>query len=282
MMDGGARRGRQHESQTHPSSATRFSLTDPIHTGRMGANTGNDRYRASALTPVSAAPRASGSGSYSPYYQEPTSTFNTTGLPSASMGYGTEYGSDTRQQTPGFSNYSSAPVMYNVAQPPAAQPQVYDSPAFTSRQAPSGLQLMTPDVASTYFGAETTNPSSHGSVQQPGVYQQTAGLGFSNSMSGMNQMQQQPPVSADVSMTEDPDYGDSALEERWINYKRQMAAVFLDISNGALQPASETLKTISTWLLTQVTDLGMYQGLCSSPSLAFNNADLIMDRPDTG
>lgn len=143
--------------------------------------------------------------------------------------------------------------MYNVAQPNAAQGQVYDNQAFASRQPPGGLQIMTPEVASTYFGTETPNSSSHGSVQQPNVYQQTSGLGFPSSMPAMTPMQQ-APASADVSMNEEAEYDESV--ERWVNYKRQIGSVFQDISNGALQSAADTLSTLSTWLLGQVVDLG--------------------------
>jgi hypothetical protein len=255
-MDGGARRGRQNEQQVHTSSTGRYALTDTPQTERIPGTAGNDRYRGSTLTPVSSASRgASASASYTTYYQEPTAAFNTTGMPTGGMNYGADYGSDTRQQNSTFSNYTSASVMYNVAQPSAAQGPVYDSPAFTARQAPGALQIMTPEVASTYFGAEPSNSSSHGSVQQPNVYQQTSGLGFSSSMPGMTSIPQ-APASADVSMTEDPDHAERALEERWINYKRQMASVFQDISSGALQHAAETLSTVTSWLLSQVSDLG--------------------------
>jgi hypothetical protein len=148
--------------------------------------------------------------------------------------------------------------MYNVGQPNAAQGQVYDSPAFSSRQAQGGLQMMTPEVASTYFPTETASSSPHGSVQQPNVYQQSSGLGFPTSMQGLPSA---PPGSAgaEASVTEEPEFTDRALEERWLNYKSQLASVFEDVSNGALQSASETLSTISTWLLSQVTDLGAFR-----------------------
>lgn len=256
-MDGGAHRGRQNEPQVHTSSAGRYALTSTSQPTRVSGSTGNGRYRHSALTPVSSASRgASGPGSYSAYDQEPTIPFNATGMSTGGINYGADYNPDTRQQASGFSNYTSAPVMYNVAQPTAAQASVYDSSAFSTRQAPGGLQILTPEVASTYFGAEATNPAAHGSVQ-PNIYQQSSGLGFPSSMSGMTSMPQ-APTGADVSMTEDPDQAETAreLEQRWLNYRRQIASVFQDISNGALQNASETLITVTTWLLTQAADLG--------------------------
>lgn len=74
-------------------------------------------------------------------------------------------------------------------------------------------------------------------------------------MSGVNTVQQ-TPTNADVSMTEENEYSDGALEEKWINYQRQLGSVFQDILSGSLESASETLISISGWLLSQVVDLG--------------------------
>lgn len=57
-------------------------------------------------------------------------------------------------------------------------------------------------------------------------------------------------------MTEENDYADGALEEKWVNYQRQLGTIFQDIASGSLEAASETLLGISAWLLTQVKDLG--------------------------
>ncbi|KAH8174122.1 hypothetical protein LIA77_05541 [Sarocladium implicatum] len=256
-MDGGGRRGRYYEPQVHASSSGKYAASSTPQTSRVPSSAENDRIRASALTPVSSTPRgSSGSGSYSTYYSEPVAAFSATGMPSTSLNYGTDYSSDARQQPASFSNYSSGPVMYNVAQPGAAQSQVYDGPAFASRSSASGIQIMTPDVASTYFGTGTPSSASQTSVPQPNVYQQASGIGFATSMPGMATMQH-APAGADVSMAEESEYVDNALEERWINYKRQMASVFQDIANGALQSAADTLSTVSTWLLSQVSDLGL-------------------------
>ena len=248
-MDGGGRRGRYYEPQAQSSSSGKYDSTSTSQTNRVGGNTDNHRLRPSALTSVSSAPRTS-SGHY-----EPTAASAATGMSSTGLTYGTDYSPDTRLQSAGFSSYGPGTVMYNVAPPGAAQGQVYDSPAFASRPSAGGMQMMIPEVASTYFGTATPGSTSHSSVTHPNVYQQAPGIGFATSMPGMSTMQQ-APASADVSMAEDPDYADNALEERWINYKRQMASVFQDIANGALQSAADTLSTVSNWLLSQVSDLG--------------------------
>lgn len=37
--------------------------------------------------------------------------------------------------------------------------------------------------------------------------------------------------TADVSMTEDHDYAEGALEEKWVSYQRQLASIFQEIVN---------------------------------------------------
>jgi hypothetical protein len=183
-------------------------------------------------------------------------------MPSAALGgYGTDYAQDGRQQSHNFGGYGTAAMMYNVPQP-STQNSVYDTQQFGSRQATS-LQMMAPDVASTYFGPEATNASTsnlHQSSQPSGstanVYQQSPSMQYGGSMSGISGVQQ-TPGSADISMNDNPEYSDGALEEKWINYQRQLGTIFQDIAGGSLETASETLLSISSWLLSQVVDLGM-------------------------
>lgn len=146
--------------------------------------------------------------------------------------YGSEYGQDGRQQPQqNFGGYNTAAMMYNVAQP-SAQTPVYDAQQFGSRQ-PAAMPMMAPDVASTYFNTDATNPSSsnlqHSAGSSTGVYQQTSN--YTNSMSGVGTVQQ-TTGSADVSMNEDPEYSDGALEEKWLSYQRQLGTVFQDITIG--------------------------------------------------
>ena len=177
-------------------------------------------------------------------------------------GYGSDYSHDGRQQSQNFGGYNAATIMYNVPQATAQTP-VYDTQQFGSRQ-PAALQMMTPDVASTYFGS-ADNASAHslqtaaaaGPSGTHGVYQQNPSMSYNSSMTGVSPSVQQ--AGADVSMNDDTDYAadrNQALEEKWHNFQRQLSTVFQDISNGALDTASDTLLSISGWLLSQVADLG--------------------------
>lgn len=261
-MDDPNRRRRQNEPPVHHTSNPRYSLQDPQQQRRSLAGA-NERYRPAPLnTSPPTARGMGGTGSYSSYYQEPTASFSTANMPATAMGYGSEYGADSRQQTQGFGGYgTAATMMYNVPQP-SAQTPVYDAQQFGSRQ-PTTMQMMTPDVTSTYFGSETGSagaPTLQQQTQAAGatanVYQQSAPMNYAGNMAGVNALQQ-PPASADVSMAEEHDYADGALEEKWVNYQRQLGTIFQEIENGSLESASETLLSVSSWLLSQVSDLGM-------------------------
>ncbi|KAM0558463.1 hypothetical protein ACHAPJ_004653 [Fusarium lateritium] len=184
-------------------------------------------------------------------------------MPGTAIAYGSEYGQDSRQQSQSFGGYgAAATMMYNVAQPSAQNP-VYDAQQFSSRQ-PAAMQMMTPDVASTYFGSETGSSggpslqhSAQGASGSANVYQQSNALNYaSNSMSSVSAMPQ-ATASADVSMTDDHDYAEGALEEKWVSYQRQLATIFQEIVSGSLESASETLLSVTSWLLSQVADLGL-------------------------
>ncbi|KAI9158748.1 hypothetical protein HJFPF1_06746 [Paramyrothecium foliicola] len=265
-MDDLNRRRRQNEQAILHTSNPRFPMPDQSQQSRSMNSNAADRYRpAPPSTQSPSTPRGMGtSGSYSGYYQEPTATFSATAnMPPSAMGYGSDYSQDARQQPQGFGGYSTATMMYNVPQG-SAQGSVYDTQQFGQRQ-PSTMQLLTPDVTSTYFNSETASgststlpPASHNTNPSSNVFHQTPpSMNYASSsipsVSGM----QQTPGSADVSMTEENEYVDGALEEKWVNYQRQLGTIFQDISSGALEAASETLLGISTWLLTQVKDLGL-------------------------
>lgn len=214
-------------------------------------------------------------GSYSNYYQEPTASFSTANMPATAMAYGSEYGPDSRQQTQSFGGYNAAAtMMYNVPQP-SAQTPVYDAQQFGSRQ-PAAMQMMTPDVTSTYFGSETgsAGPASmQQSAQAPSapgnVYQQNPSMSYAGNMPSVNPIQQ-TPASADVSMAEEHDYADGALEEKWVNYQRQLGTIFQDVDSGSLESAAETLLSVSSWLLSQVADLGMWGRISQAMEFANN------------
>ncbi|KAF4990002.1 hypothetical protein FGRMN_8776 [Fusarium graminum] len=263
-MDDSNRMRRQNEPPVHSNPNQRYSLHDPSQQRRSLAGVSNDRYRpASLANPPPSGRGMGGAGNYSSYYSEPSASFSAASMAGTAIAYGSEYGQDSRQQPQSFSGYGPATtMMYNVGQP-GAQNTVYDAQQFSSRQ-PAAMQMMTPDVASTYFGSETGNSggpsmqqSTHGSSGSANVYQQSNAMSYaSNSMSSVSAMPQ-ATASADVSMTEEHEYGEGALEEKWVSYQRQLGSIFQEIVNGSLESASETLLSVTSWLLSQVADLGL-------------------------
>ncbi|KAH7172691.1 hypothetical protein DER46DRAFT_497104 [Fusarium sp. MPI-SDFR-AT-0072] len=262
-MDDSNRMRRQNEPPVHSNPNQRYSLNDPSQQRRSLAGISNDRYRPASLAGPSSSGRGMGApGNYSSYYSEPSAPFSTANMPGTAIAYGSEYGHDSRQ-TQGFGGYSTAAtMMYNVGQP-STQNTVYDAQQFSSRQ-PAAMQMMPPDVASSYFGSET-GASAGPSLQQPAqgssgsanVYQQSNAMNYaSNSMSSVSTMPQ-ATNTADVSMTDDHDYAEGALEEKWVSYQRQLGSIFQEIVNGSLESASETLLSVTSWLLSQVADLGL-------------------------
>ncbi|KAK2470758.1 hypothetical protein H9L39_16989 [Fusarium oxysporum f. sp. albedinis] len=123
---------------------------------------------------------------------------------------------------------------------------------------------MPPEVASSYFGSETgtsVDPSLRQSARGPNgpasIHQQSNAISYaSNSIQRMSTLPQTENV-ADVSMTDDHNYAEGTLEEKWDRYQRQLGSIFQDIVNGSLESASETLLDVTSWLLSQVADLGM-------------------------
>ncbi|KAH7263946.1 hypothetical protein B0J15DRAFT_258433 [Fusarium solani] len=264
-MDDPNRLRRQNEPPVHSTPNQRYSLNDPSQPRRSLAGASSDRYRPASLassSPSAAVRGMGGSGNYSSYYPEPSASFSTANMPGTAMAYGSEYGQDSRQQPQSFGGYNTAAtMMYNVAQPGAQNP-VYDAQQFGSRQ-PAAMQMMTPDVASTYFGSETGSTggpglqqSAQGSSGSANVYQQSNAMNYASNMSSVGAMPQ-ATASADVSMAEDHEYPDGALEEKWVNYQRQLGTIFQEIMNGSLESASETLLSVTSWLLSQVADLGL-------------------------
>lgn len=180
--------------------------------------------------------------------------------PAAIGGYGSDYSQDGRQHSQSFAGYNTAAMMYNVPQPNTQAP-VYDAQQLGSRQ-PTAMQMMTPDVTSTYFGPDAANASAsslhasaHTSNSSTSVYQQNQPMNYTSNMPSVAPVQP-AQASAEGSMNEDPEYSDGALAEKWHDYQRQLATIFQDIASGSLDSASETLLIISNWLLSQVADLG--------------------------
>lgn len=255
-MDDTNRQRRLKDSLGQHASVPKYN-SQP-HAGLVGSGR-SDRFHLSTSTSPQT-PRTLGANAGYNYYQEPSNSFSS----SANMNaYGSEYGQDGRQQSQqNFGSYNTAAMMYSVAQP-SPQTPVYDTQQqFGTRQS-AALSMMTPDVTSSYFGTDPSSTSAS-SIQQPtqgantsnSVYQpHNSALTYAANMSGVGGVQQ-APGSADVSINEDAEFSENALEEKWITYQRQLSTVFQDITSGTLESASETLLTISDWLLSQVVDLG--------------------------
>ncbi|RDA95689.1 hypothetical protein CP533_1112 [Ophiocordyceps camponoti-saundersi (nom. inval.)] len=262
-MDDPSRGRRQYEPPGQRPSNQRYQV--PI-TSPQGASFSGERYRSATLNASPPTPRSINvAGNYNSYYQESqAAAFSTPNMSATAMAYGGDYGSDTRGQSQNFGNYNAGMMMYNVPQSNTQTP-VYDTQTFTQRQ-PAAMPIMAPDVASTYFGSEPGTAAAAAAaaaaattgMQQTGqgsaassaeYHAQGAHMGYAGNM---NAMQQQAP-------TEGQEYRDGALEQKWVSYQRRLGTVFQDVKNGSLESASETLLSLSNWLLTQVADLGLSQ-----------------------
>lgn len=183
-------------------------------------------------------------------------------MPTTALAYGSEYGADSRPQTQSFGGYNAGMMMYNVPQP-STQTPVYDAQQFGQRQQ-AAMQMMAPDVTSAYFNPEAGSAAA--SMQHPsqassasaGVYQQGQPINYAGGMPSTNAMQH-TSGTADPAMGEGQDYAASGLQEKWLNYQRQLGTVFEDVSSISLERAAETLLNVSSWLLTQVAELGLNQ-----------------------
>lgn len=274
-MDDNARRRRQ-EQPGSSASNTRFSIHDPSAPRRSYGAGGLDRYRPTSLNASAPVPRSMGSAaSYSGYYQEPTTSYSQA-MPQSTMAYQPEYGQDNRQ-TQGYGTYNNS-MMYNVPQA-SAQSAVYDtSQQFSSRQA-AGLQMMPADVAAPYFPGEPTNAAAAASLQPQTapsttqtVYQQNTTdqrMLHQNYPGGIVPMSGMAQTAAPEQAVEEQEYtapapapaatsgSSTQMGEAYEQYQGALREVFTNIQNGALQTASESLLSISEWLLTKVVDLGL-------------------------
>lgn len=218
----------------------------------------------------------SGSASYSTYYQEPAATaFSTTNMSQGPLGYHhstTDYGQPDTRQTQGFAGaYNPTAMIYNVPQGTGSQSNaVYDtSQQFSSRQ-PAALQMMTTDVAAPYFSGEPTNSAAASAMQaQTGssgasqVYQSAGLQNYSaGGMASMGGMAAQSSSGQDVRMDEEYPAAEG-LDAAYAAYQSALKAIFQNVQDCSLATASESILSVSEWLLGHVSDLGM-----SSPSIA--------------
>lgn len=216
-----------------------------------------------------------GSTGYGTYYQEPAAAgFSTAaGMQQNTMGYhqpATGYGQDARQ-TQNFAGSYNPNLMYNVPQA-GAQNTVYDTTgsSFDLRQ-PAAQQIMPTDVTNTYFPSEPTNtaaasamqPQQPSSAQTTNVYQQgsadtrTSMMNYPSNIAGMGNMATPATATApEVSIEESGDYQGADLNQAYQQYQDALKEVFSNVKKGALQPAGESLLSVSDWLLSHVHELG--------------------------
>lgn len=269
-MDDNRGQRRQNEPPIHGASNPRYqSLHDPQRRSFAGAQ--GDRYRPAPLNSSPSGPGRGmgGSASYSGYYQDSTATgFPTTAIPQNAMSYHhatTDYGQPDARQTQNFSGtYNPNLAMYGVAQAAGSQGgAVYD----TSQQFPSRQMGIIPTDASSYFTSEPTNPSAASTLQAQAassstgqVYPQTNLQGYqAGGMAAMGGMAAQATSTpADVRMEEEyPSSG--GLDQAYTSYQSALKEIFQNIRNGVLATASESLLSVSDWLLSHVADLGKFK-----------------------
>ncbi|GKU08131.1 hypothetical protein FLAG1_07436 [Fusarium langsethiae] len=184
-------------------------------------------------------------------------------MPGTTITHGLEYGQGSHQQQQSFQEYCiAAPMMYSVVQP-AAQHSGYHAQHSSSWQ-PADMYTMTPDVASTYFGSEmghsggsSTRQLAHSSSRFANGYEQSNVMNYASSSISSASAEPQPKWSDDTSVTDDHQNGEDALENKWGEYQRQLGRIFQRIVDGDLQSACDTLLSITSWLLSQVVELGL-------------------------
>ncbi|KAF2969832.1 hypothetical protein GQX73_g3760 [Xylaria multiplex] len=266
-MDDNARRRRQ--EQPGSSSNPRHSIHDPSAPRRSYGAAGLDRYRPAPLNTSPPGPRSmAATASYNEYYQEGASAFSQA-MPQSTIAYQPDYGQDNRQ-TQGYNTYNTS-MLYNVPQA-SAQSTVYDTnPQYSSRQA-AGLQMM-PDVTNPYFQNEPTNPAAAAGLQPQtatsgasSVYQQSPAdprMLQQSYPGGMSSISGIPQAGAPEHTVEEQEYAaantaaSAAMGEAYDQYQSALREVFTNIHKGALQTASESLLSVSDWLLSKVVELGL-------------------------
>jgi hypothetical protein len=268
-MDENGRRRRQNEPPYMGSSSDpRFGAAGQGQ-GRSGgfAGSSTDRYRGAPLTtPSPSGGRGTGgsggTGTYSGYYQEPASSFNTS-LPANTLQYSQAYPPDQRQQQ-GFTTYNTD-LMYNVAQP-SQQSTVYDSSQqFPARQ-PAAMQMLS-DVAAPYFPNEPTSAPGppalqhHASSASTGVYQQHHQSPSDRSMMQQGYPSQMamagiPPPAQELMEQDEFQAQGPGLEAAYTAYQTALKDIFQNIIDGRLAVAGQSLLEVSEWLLGHVGDLG--------------------------
>ncbi|KAL2135344.1 hypothetical protein VTI74DRAFT_8870 [Chaetomium olivicolor] len=272
-MDDNRGQRRQNEPPIYSASSSRHhqSLHDQSQQRRPFAGAQSERFRPAPLTTSpSGAPRGmGGSTGYGGYYQDTSATgFPTTAMPQGAMSYHhstTDYGQPDSRQPQSFGGTYTPAMMYNVQQTGGPQgAAVYDaSQQFSSRQA-AGLPMMSTDVTAPYFSSEPTNAAATSALQAqtassnaPQVYQQPGLHGYSTGgMAAIGGMASQTTPATDVRM-EDEYPAAAGLDEAYASYQSALKEIFQNIRSGVLATASESLLSVSDWLLSHVVELGL-------------------------
>ncbi|ERT02350.1 hypothetical protein HMPREF1624_00648 [Sporothrix schenckii ATCC 58251] len=226
---------------------------------------------------------SSGAAGYSGYYQEaPESAYAAGHGAMAYSEQSTDYAQDARQAH-GFANtYNpSGPQLLYGVQPAAGQGAVFDTTqAYSSRQHGGGMQIITPDVTTpAYYTSDSATSgavSLHTQAAHGGsaaaVYQHQGAADSRGHVAaaygaGMvplpSTTSSQPTSSTDpgassgsaVAAPSSQDYAET--NESYTAYQRTLKDVFKNTKSGALAPASESLLSISDWLLSRVEALGL-------------------------
>ncbi|PQK11682.1 hypothetical protein BB8028_0003g03060 [Beauveria bassiana] len=238
----------------------------------------------------------SSAGADGEYYSDPMSTFSgSTNLTATQMPYGpgytpggTEAAARQQQQTAGFGSYNASMMMYSVPQTNAQTP-IYTTPQYppslSSRNHPMSSTPLLPDqsdVNPSFFGEAGVSPGTASlehranSASTTAYYQDVpapfhyagvaAAESSSGSVSGTSALTRVESIyhladlgtssSAAMAETSGPDRT-AEFVEKWQEYQRRLANLFLDIKNGNLERAAEGLLSVSFWLLSRVEELGL-------------------------
>lgn len=285
-MDDIYRRRKQNENPMRPPSDPRYQQQAQDGSQRRqyhqsGSSSSDHQRMPSGGRVLSSSSSAAGYGGY--YQEAPESAYAASHGAMAYSQQPTDYAQDARQAQ-GFANTynpSSAQMMYGV-QPTSGQGTVFDtSQAYASRQHGS-MQMMAPDAASSgYYASDSTGSGAvamHGGASSS-VYQHhgaadsrgnAAATGYGAGMVPLPSANssQQPAASSNIggsssaaaaaaaaAASSSQDYAET--DESYTAYQRTLKDVFKNIKSGSLTPASESLLSISDWLLSRVESLGV-------------------------
>ncbi|KAK1754154.1 hypothetical protein QBC47DRAFT_453170 [Echria macrotheca] len=263
---------RQNDPPTHSTSSPQYQQSPygQPQQRHSFAGTHGDGFRPAPLGTLAlgTARGIGGSATYNTYYQEATAAVFS-GISQGSISYHsnpTDYRqADTRQPQSFGGGYNL--MLYNLPQPAGSQSTaVYDtSQQFPLRQPASTQRIMATDIAGPYFPGDTDRTATASSLQaQTGssgvsqVYQQqNLQIYPTGGMTAMGGMATQSSATRDVRMEEEYLAAEGGLDATYASYQSALKTIFQKIQDGSLATASETLLSVSDWLLSHVAELGL-------------------------